>query len=257
MDAFYAAPPVSRTLTAAAVLVSAPAWAGLVSLYRYVWITRRVFTLSHFPQVWRLATAFLITGPKLSIVLDPYFLYTYSSQLEQSKFADPADFVVYLAFVCSIIVLLSGVYLGGVMLLGPLNLALAYTWAQENPNRQITYFVVSFSAKFLPLVMLAMAFVMGSPEDALNQLPGLIAAHGYEFLTKVWPEHGGGRQYITTPTFVKNWFGGTAPRQRGFGTAIPAAQPGRQQQQQQPGRGWTSGLAGSWSQRGPGRRLGE
>jgi Derlin-2/3 len=90
----------------------------------------------------------------------------------------------------------------GAFFLSALTLALAYTFGQENPNRQLSYFIVTFSAKYLPYSMLAMTFVMASPQAALHQATGLIAAHLYEFLTKIWPEHGGGRKLINTPAFV-------------------------------------------------------
>jgi hypothetical protein len=103
----------------------------------------------------------------------------------------------------------------GVFFLSALTLALAYTYAQENPNRQLSYFIVTFSAKYLPYSMLAMTFVMASPQAALQQATGLIAAHLYEFLTKTWPEHGGGRKLInhrsalsvlhTVATPLKTW----------------------------------------------------
>ena len=49
------------------------------------------------------------------------------------------------------------------MLLSPLTLALAYTYAQEDPHRTMSYVIITFQAKWLPLVMLAMTFVMESP----------------------------------------------------------------------------------------------
>lgn len=157
--------------------------------------------------------------------------------------------------------LTGGIYLRGVMLLSPLTLALAYTYAQENPNRQLSYFIITFSAKWLPYAMLAMTFVMSSPQEALLQATGLVAAHAYDFVTKIWPEYGGGRRYLNTPQFVNRWFAkpaGTA-QQRSFGTAYAgrpaAASPISQQQAAR--SGWASGISGSsWSSRGTGRRLG-
>ena len=164
--------------------------------------------------------------------------------------------------------LLGGVYLGAPMLLSPLTLALAYTYAQENPNMQLNYFVVTFSAKWLPLAMLAMTFVMASPQAALIQATGLVAAHAYDFLTIYWPQRGGGRQLIWTPDFVARAFAplaGSATR-RGAGTAFnvrPGAAAGGTPSQNVPqrpaggGGGWTSGFGGgAWSERGAGRRLG-
>jgi len=149
------------------------------------------------------------------------------------------------------------------MLLSPLTLALAYTYAQENPNRQLTYFIVTFSAKWLPFAMLAMTFVMGGPQEALLQATGIVAAHAYDFLTKIWPEHGSGRRILATPQAVQRWFAkpaGTA-QARAFGTAFAGRPAGAQnvpQQQSGSNGGWTSGFTGSggWNTRGPGRRLG-
>ena len=158
--------------------------------------------------------------------------------------------------------LLGGFYLGGPMLLSALTLALAYTYAQDNPNRQVSYFIVTFSVKWLPYVMLAMSFVMAGPQEALIQSTGLVAAHTYNFLTKIWPEYGGGRRYISTPQTVRKWFAqpGITATRRGAGTAYNAGSAGNQnvpQRQTGSGGGWTSGMTGSgWTSRGQGRRLG-
>lgn len=151
------------------------------------------------------------------------------------------------------------------MLLSPLTLALAYTFAQEDPHRQMSYIIITFQAKWLPLVMLAMTFVMESPGSALVQSSGLVAAHAYEFIFRIWPEVGGGRRFIETPLFVKRWFApaaGTAQR-RGAGTAYAARPPSGAQnvpsRQGGSGGGWASGFSGGggdWNDRGPGRRLG-
>ncbi|KAK1074266.1 hypothetical protein LTR12_002241 [Friedmanniomyces endolithicus] len=258
MDMFWAAPPVSRTITAAAVLLSTPTWMGLINPYYVVFLREKLLTFTSVPQIWRLVTPFILTGPKLGLLLDPYFLYTYGSQLEleASRFTQPGDFFMYLVFVAAVILLLGGVWLQGILLLSPLTLALAYTAAQENPNRQLTYFIVTFSAKWMPYAMLAMTFVMASPQEALLQSTGLIAAHAYDFVTKIWPEYGGGRRYLSTPLTVQRWFakpGGTA-QTRGAGTAFAARPANMPQQQTGGGGGWASGFSGG--ARGGGRRLG-
>lgn len=142
--------------------------------------------------------------------------------------------------------------------MSPLTLALAYTYAQDNPNRQLSYFIITFSAKYLPYAMLAMTFVMGSPSECLLQSSGLIAAHLYDFLTKIWPEHGGGRKFIDTPLTIRKWFEKPAgvAQQRAYGTAFSgAAQNLPQQRQAGSGGGWASGFSGG-SSYGQGRRLG-
>lgn len=162
--------------------------------------------------------------------------------------------------------LLGGMYMGALVLLSPLTLALAYTFAQEDPHRQMSYIIITFQSKWLPLVMLAMTFVMESPQAALIQSTGLVAAHAYEFLMKIWPEVGGGRKVISTPQVVARWFApeaGSAQR-RGAGTAFAARAPAGGAQTGASsggggGGGWASGFrggGGNWGERGPGRRLG-
>ncbi len=121
-----------------------------------------------------------------------------------------------------------------------------------------------------------MTLVMGGLNATMIQASGLLAAHLYDFLTRIYPAFGGGRNYIVTPEFVRRWFAGPAgrrgPTTRSYGTAfIPdtAARAGTQQRaQQQPARaasgglgggfasGFASGVSGLWNNRGPGRRLG-
>lgn len=151
------------------------------------------------------------------------------------------------------------------LLLSPLTLALAYTYAQENPNMQLNYFIVTFSAKWLPLAMLAMTCVMANPFLALIQSTGLVAAHAYDFLNIYWPQHGGGRKLIPTPAFIAQAFAPLAGSntRRGAGTAFnarPGGSVGSQNVPQRPAgssAGWASGFSsGAWGERGAGRRLG-
>ena len=78
---------------------------GLISFYWLVFAPSTIFTFRQVPQLWRLLTTFVLTGPKLGMILDPYFLYTYGSALETTavRFSGPGDFFVYLVFVCCVI----------------------------------------------------------------------------------------------------------------------------------------------------------
>jgi Derlin-2/3 len=150
----------------------------------------------------------------------------------------------------------SGLALRGYFFLQPLTLALAYTYSQDNPHRNISFIILTFPAKFLPYSMLFLTFVLEGPDAALHQSMGLLGAHAFDFLTRIWPTFGGGRNWIQTPVFVKRAFGADnpAPRQRGFGTAIPA-RDAAVPPAAAPGRGF--GFGGQWDGRGPGRRLGD
>ncbi|KAI4681421.1 uncharacterized protein J4E84_007658 [Alternaria hordeiaustralica] len=243
-----------QTITAAAVVVSAAGYSGLLSLYHYIFVSQYVFTVSMLPQLWRLFTAFLITKPKFGILLDPYFLYQYGSSIEREspRFKDPGDFFVYTLFLGSVIVATAGGILNQYTFLPSLSLAYAYTFAQDNPTRSVSFFVITFESKYLPFAMLFMAFVIDGPDAALGQLMGLLAAHLYDFLTRIWPTFGGGKNYIRTPEMVKRWFG-AAPgsvQNRGYGHVVQgrggAAQPSA-----------ARATGNAWGGMGPGRRLGE
>ncbi|KAH7357479.1 Der1-like family-domain-containing protein [Pyrenochaeta sp. MPI-SDFR-AT-0127] len=263
MDVFWTFPPVTRTITALSVVVSALGYGGVINLSQYIFATRAVFTTQMVPQVWRLFTAFLITKPKFAILLDPYFLYQYGSAIEResSHFAQPGDFFVYTVFVGSFIIATAGVILNAYTFLPALTLAYAYTFAQDNPTRQVSFFIITFDSKYLPFALLFMTFIIDGPESALAQLPGLLAAHLYDFLTRIWPTFGGGKNYISTPQIVKRWFGATAGsvQNRGYGYAVQgqgraAGAPGSGANAGSTGR--STGVSNAWGSAGPGRRLG-
>lgn len=105
--------------------------------------------------------------------------------------------------------------------------------------------------------MLGMTLMMGGTGAAMQQGTGIVAAHAYDFLTRLYPTFQGGRNYIQTPRFVRQFFSTNTPAttQRAYGTSF---RPASQQAQQPPSanRGWTSGFSNSWSGRGTGHRLG-
>ena len=160
--------------------------------------------------------------------------------------------------------LTAGFYLQSPFLLQPLILALAYLSSQENPNGRMTFFIVQIRTKYLPYCMLAMTFVMAGPSEALTQSTGLLAAHTYNFLTRIWPQYGGGRNYIRTPEIVRRWFAtpNSGVRTRAYGTAFQGRTAGQgttgsARAGGEGGSGWTSGFSSSvWGSRGTGRRLG-
>lgn len=91
MDVFWAAPPVSRyvafphfhdaqcrltcllvrTITALTFVQSLLVYGGVLSGYYVVFLPHLLFQLP--PQIWRLASPFLLTGPKLSFFFHLYF----------------------------------------------------------------------------------------------------------------------------------------------------------------------------------------
>jgi Derlin-2/3 len=84
------------------------------------------------------------------------------------------------------------------------------------------------------------------------QVEGLVAAHLYDFLTRLWPEFGGGWNPIPTPAFVSRLVQTPRMFRRDYGTAIRPTDSAS---------GRTTGastgpLPDSWRTRGAGQRLG-
>lgn len=103
--------------------------------------------------------------------------------------------------------------------------------------------------EYLPWAFVILDVVSGGLYGALLSIIGIIAAHTHDFLTRIYPEFGGGKNYITTPAFVNRIFGRRARGvYRGYGEAYHPPQESS---------GSSSALSsGSWSLRGKGRRLG-
>lgn len=150
---------------------------------------------------------------------------------------------------------IAGMILGSFTFLQALSLAFAYTYAQDNPTRQVSMFIITFDAKYLPFSMLFLTFIIDGPESAMSQATGLIAAHLYDFLTRIWPTFGGGRSYIFTPQTVKRWFGAKpgSVQERSYGTAIH----GRNMNDPSARTTGRDGGGSLWGSAGPGRRLGD
>ena len=72
MDAFYEQPPIIRTLVAAVFVTSCAVYVQ-TSLFYYVFFDWQRIIFKIPPQIWRAVTPFLISGPKLGIIMDPYF----------------------------------------------------------------------------------------------------------------------------------------------------------------------------------------
>lgn len=94
-------------------MTSALGYARIISLGNVIFHSRFVFTTKMMPQVWRLVTAFFITHKDFGVLMDPYFMYRYGSELEResSRFSQPGDFFVYTAFVGSVIIVSCSVML--------------------------------------------------------------------------------------------------------------------------------------------------
>ena len=140
-----------------------------------------------------------------------------------------------------------------------LMLAFIYTFAQDNRGKKAHFVIVQIPVEYLPWAMLTLTLIMGGLPATLQQGTGVVAAHLYDFLTRLYPTFQGGRNYVQTPALVKRWFGADQPstRNKGYGTSFRPGQPTTQPATQATSGGWTSAFSSStWTGRGAGRRLG-
>jgi Derlin-2/3 len=138
-------------------------------------------------------------------------------------------------------------------------LALAYTYATDNRGKRVTFVIIQIPVEYLPWAMLTITLVLSGWPAALQEGMGIIAAHLYDFLTRLYPTFQGGRNWVQTPAFVSRAFGAerSAFTQKAHGTTFrPAAARPAAQASSSSSSGWTSALSGSWGGRGAGRRLG-
>lgn len=140
-------------------------------------------------------------------------------------------------------------------------MALIYTYSQDNRGKRATFIIIPMPVEYLPFAMLALTMVLGGPYAALAEGMGIIAAHLYDFLTRIYPTFGGGRNWITPPGFVRRYFRGISSNStaRSYGTAIrPSASQNAASSSSSSSTGWASAFQrDSWSGRGAGRRLGD
>lgn len=156
--------------------------------------------------------------------------------------------------------ILDGGLLGGVSFLPALSLGFIYTYSQDNADSQAHLFILSFSARYLPYAMLVMTLATAGTTGCLHQGTGLLAAHLYDFLTRIWPTYGGGRNLLQTPMIVYKWFGeGQGPNTgttRSHGTAFQPRVAGLDSTASAQGSTGVSSAFSGWNNRGAGRRLG-
>ncbi|KAJ5888902.1 hypothetical protein N7495_008943 [Penicillium taxi] len=257
-SAFWAAPPVSRTITALTFIQSALVYSGMLSGYYVVFLPSKMLKL-FVPEIWRLATPFLLTGPQLSFFFDLYFLYHYGTALETSspRFSQPGDFFIFVMFVAFNLMLTAGFLVGNMIFTSPLIMSFIYIYAQDNRGRKTSFWFIQIPVEMLPWAMLVVTLVLAGPAAVLSDAMGIVAAHLYDFLTRIYPTFGGGQNFIYTPAPVRRFLTKYTPN---AGTTRPYGSAFNPRTSQPPpsssSGGWTSSIQNPWSSRGAGRRLG-
>jgi len=247
MSAYMAAPPIARTVATAIFVCSVGVYTGALSMDPFFFHYMYLFKFP--PAIHRLVTSFLLTGPQLSVIFEPYFVYSYLSQLEKgnSKFSRKEDLIWYLMFVGSVIILLNQLITGAPTYLGAMIIAICYTAVQDQRGVSAHFFVVNIPAQLIPYCMLLMNLLMAGPMAFMVGLTGIVAAHLHDFLVRIYPEFGNGPNLIPTPGFISYIMRTPRVRTTTYGTGYNAPRE----------MGGRSGpLPESWRSKGPGRRLG-
>ncbi|KAF5021652.1 hypothetical protein F66182_6310 [Fusarium sp. NRRL 66182] len=252
LAAYWDLPPVSRNLITATVLTSIGC---IVKILPTMLLIHHPSYLWQFPpQIWRLVTSFFIELQPISLLFNSFFLYRYCVQLEMGnpRFPRKVDLVYYILFVSSVILMID--YLAGLtsfMYMNGLILAMVYTTTQDQRGQKTQYLALTIPAQALPICMIVVTALMGGPTKALVEVEGLLAAHLYDFLTRIWPEFGNGPRLLRIPAWLERLVQTPRVASRGFGTAVrPSNSTGSS-------TGVNTGpLPDSWRTRGPGHRLG-
>ncbi|SPN97651.1 related to F-LANa protein [Cephalotrichum gorgonifer] len=254
MDAFWALPPVARTLSATALILSLAVHMGLLAGYHVIY--HPFYILKFPPELWRIPTSFLLTGPNLGLIFDTYFLFRYLKELELSnrRFPRREDLVWYLLCVSVGILALNEFawrytpLLGGsyFTFLPALLISLCYTSHQDQRGMNATVWFFTVPAQLVPYCMIVMSFLSsGGAAGIPLQIGGLLIAHLYDFLTRLWPEFGGGRNLLPVPGFLSRLVNPGTAEHAGRGTSGAAT-----------GSSAGNVLPESWKSRGSGHRLG-
>jgi Derlin-2/3 len=142
------------------------------------------------------------------------------------------------------------------MFLPALILALSYTVTQDQRGAKVNYMFVTMPAQLMPYAMLAINLLFpGGVSNMLLQLHGLFAGHLFDFLSRTWPQYGGGRNLIPTPAILSRMVqSAESILQRGF--AGPGRPAGRTLGGGTGAAAPSGPLPDSWRTRGPGQRLG-
>ncbi|KAJ6788174.1 hypothetical protein PWT90_10199 [Aphanocladium album] len=204
-DRYWRLPPITRTLGTWMFVTSIGVHFGHIPFH---WLKYNQFYLRFPPEIWRLATGCLITGGELSILFDTYFFCNAASYLEKNhpRMRRQEDFI---CFGFQLILLCQGIdYFGSSIPFRTLThafiVALTYTATQRQQGLQVNHMFIPihFHAPLTPYAMIFISLLLGGRAEFILGVYGIVAGHLWEFLTRIYPELGGGSNFLKTPAFM-------------------------------------------------------
>jgi len=177
-------PPISRIYFTSALLTTAGCALDIISPFNLYYNFDLIFFQG---QVWRLFTSFLFFGMfSLHFFFHMFFLVRYCRLLEEGDFRGrKANFVLMLLFGIFTISLIAP-FISANFLGNSLSFMMTYIWGRRNENVKMSFLgVFSFTAPYLPWVMLAFTLLTGN--SLTMDMIGIIVGHLYYFLEYVYP----------------------------------------------------------------------
>jgi len=145
----------------------------------------------------------IFTG--LDFLFHMFFLVKYSKSLEEGSFRNRSADFLWMLLVGAAILITLGPFVNVQFLGSSLAFMMVYVWGRRHPRLPLSFLgIFSFSAAYLPWVLLAFSVMLGS-SPAVDLL-GMAAGHTYYFLEDVYPHTSTGRRLLKTPAMVKALF---------------------------------------------------
>jgi len=177
-------PPVSRIYFTSAFLTTTCCAVEIINPYYLYYNTELIFE----GQIWRLFSPFLFFGLfSIDFIFNMYFLVRHCRQLEEGDFrGKPSQFILMILFGITSICLLTPFLKSHNFLGSALTFMMTYVWGRRNEDVRMSMFgLISFTAPYLPWVMLGFGFLVGNPIDM--SIVGILVGHAYYFLEYVYP----------------------------------------------------------------------
>jgi Derlin-2/3 len=206
MSWYMEIPVISRLYFTSAFLTTAACAVDLISPFNLYFNANLIFQQG---QLWRLVTSFLFFGMfSIDFLFHMYFLVRYCRLLEEGDFRGrTANFVLLLLFGITSMVTVAPFF--SVHFLGSsLTFMMTYIWGRRNPSVRMSFLgVFTFSAPYLPWVMLTFSVLLGNP--ITMDVIGILVGHSYYFLEYIYPTIADIRQWrvrkILVPPKLLHW----------------------------------------------------
>eukprot|EP00762_Andalucia_godoyi_P000160 ANDGO_02291.mRNA.1 Derlin-2 len=207
---YKAIPPVTRFYMTACFVVSVLCTLEVINPLR---LSLNISAIRNKHEWWRIFTNFFyFQNLGINFLFHMHFIYLYFNRLEEDHFhRNSADFFMMLLFGSTMLLILAPFLPYMVFLSFPLVFMGLYIWSRKNPMAQMAFWgVFTFSAPYLPWVLLSVSILFGGIENGIVDLLGIFIGHIYYYFTDIYPLLTG-HNVLRTPRFIKRLFGQDRP----------------------------------------------